>query len=312
MMHALRSTVAVLAAVVLASSCSSSSESTWSPTLPPAHDASVQEVLPTGSFLVEGSASLGDKPNFATLEGYVSFGDAPDGVDCTADFTAVDSRDGKTTKVQTVRAPGGPSWNRDLNGSDRWRDTADWNAPGALFMFWPSIVVSEFSIGIVPGAGENWLCGIPLMSRFTSLDASTDTTATLRFAYDKVDQSVAANQDRWVAAYLDAVGVKGRTRDRAASALTEFRGGPTRDSIMGSVLTIERQADGSVRIEQRNDAQDLLVSLTFTPTAERVVSAPAGVVPFYEQIARRSSGGKVDDEKIDQAIEKLEALLDEG
>ncbi len=308
-----RVTASILAAAIALSACSSSNDtpSTWSPAAPPERDTAVQAVLPTGSYLVEGSLTFDDGTTRTTIDGYVSFGADPDGVDCAAKFTTSELKNGSPVAVETVRAPGGPSWHRYLDGDDRWRDTADWVAPVAMLAFWPAIVVSDGSIGVVPGGGENWLCAIPLMGRFASLDAATDTTATLSLDAAKVQQTVEATHGRWIVAYVDAVGLDGEKRDRAAAALTEL-GLTSLIFAERMVFTITRQADGTLQIEQRDTKGGSVVTLLFTPTAEREITPPPGVVPFHDQLKTRAAGGDVDDERLDQALEEIEALIAEG
>jgi hypothetical protein len=258
-------------------------------------DLAVSDLLPKGSFYVTGLYNNAKVP-FSKIEGYVRYGDDPDGSDCEADYILTDVRRNaksspNATKQRSVHSTGQGSWYQDISDPDKlgeWLDSANPNSSQILMMFTPNLIVDDFGIGAVEGAGSGQLCSIPLMARIMSLDSGE-----LIFDTNRSLATINARIDRWLEGFVDATGLVGSERDRYIAELRELGGQPSYDEfIESSFIEINSSPDGSFEIVQSQISSGLVsVRLLFTPTPERYISPVSGVT-FFELIANevKSSG----------------------
>ena len=295
----MRRTILLLTAAVAVSACSSTS--TWTAPLPPDADPAVAAVMPKGTYTVSGGLTLGGKPVYE-LEGFVDFGTKPDGIKCESEHTITDvsaastaTKDGRQLVSRAVRAAGGPEWYADATGRDaesseqnlEWRDITDQGAPTLPLLFTPSIVASDLSNGVFQGAGNGWLCSIGVMPRFMQLDGER-----LVFDVDRVEAIMAAGRGRWIEQFLTAAGVSGRQYDDVAEKFADLTEVSYSSLIKDAHLVILNSADGSFEIVQfKNDKP--IVTLTFTPAEDRVVTAPEATT-FFERIAAEAESNGTD------------------
>ena len=288
--------------------CSTTTVSTWEPPVPPPVDAAVAALMPGGSYEVVGALVMQGKPTYA-IDGYVDFGSAPDGVACAAEYEVTDVRPDTTAELtvsRTVRAPGGPSWWADVSTHDpsvskrpvEWRESSDPSAAGLPLLFVPAIIASDFSPGVVEGAGNDHLCAIGVMPRFMRLtDEQPSSGARLAFDTALVEQTTLSARGRWVEEYLTAAGVTGETYDRAAAMFFELSKVSFQTLIKDTVVEMRNLDNGGFEIVQVREGKSML-TLTFTPAERRTITAPAAQT-FFERIASRT------------ATEGYDALLDE-
>lgn len=295
----MRRTILLLTAAVTISACSTTS--TWTASLPPDADPAVAAVMPKGTYTVSGVTSL-NQGDVYRLEGFVDFGIKPDGIDCEAEHTITDvsatsaaAKDGRQLVSHAVRAAGGPEWYADATGRDaessdknlEWRDVADATAPNFPLLFIPSIVASDLSNGVFEEAGNGWLCSIGVMPRFMQLDG-----ARLVFDAERVEATMTAGRSRWIEQFLAAAGVSGRQYDDMAEKFTDLTEASYSSLIKDTHLEITNLADGGFEILQfKNDKP--VVTLTFTPAEDRMVTAP-NATTFFERIAAEAESNGTD------------------
>jgi hypothetical protein len=265
----------------------------------PAPDAAVAELLPTGAYTVTGQLTVKTGPA-VRLEGFVDFGTAPDGTACEADSTVTDIRDdaaqSPVREVREVRRAGGPSWfqNRtDPAAPGEWVDIADPAAPGVVLLFVPAIIASEYSPGMLEGAGTGNLCSIGTMARFMTVDGDR-----LVFDTERTEAAVAAVRGRWVEQFVDALGLRGSRGSRIARELEEVSTPSYATLIRDTTIVIERTADDGFTLTQLRDGQPM-VELRFAPAADRAVETVGGLT-YFERIAE-----KVAKDGVDSALEEF-------
>lgn len=246
--------------------------------------------MPKGSYEVVGALVLNGKPAYA-LDGYVDFGSATDGVECAAEYEVADLRPDTTAEItisRTVRTPGDPSWWADVSDRDpyvsklpvEWRDTSDPAAPALPMLFAPAIIASDLSPGVIKGAGAGHLCAIGVMPRFTRLDDKQPSSGT-RLAFDETrsEQTTFAARGRWVEGYLTAAGLTGKKYDQAAEIYYEMSKISFKTIIANTVVDIRELNNGAFEIVQIRKGKPM-ITLTFTPTSNRTILAPAAQTYF--------------------------------
>ena len=275
--------------LLLLTACSTPNASTWVTPLPADIDKSVAALLPVGSFEVSGEyrTSTGSK---ITIEGYVNYGSLADGKDCEADYTLTNlTKNTEETPniaslVHVIHPKNGPAWFRNESNPtkpDRWHDSSSPYAPMLTMLFAPSIIASDFSPGILEGAGTGELCSIPVMPRFMNLEGD-------RLTFDKVKTNAAllAARARWVEKFIDATGLTGKDRDKYIKLLIELSLSeyPTLTKIMS--ITISKNENGQIEIEQtRDDSEGFMVVIRLTPTETRAVESVNGTT-YFDDVRR--------------------------
>jgi hypothetical protein len=279
----------------------SSVEATWEPPTPPAPNPQVTALMPQGAYTVLGGLVMSGEPVY-TLEGFVDFGTALDGTECSTEYDVTDVRPDTTatlTVSRTLRAPGGPSWSADVSAHDptisnlpvEWRDNSDPEAAGLPFLFTPSIIASDVSPGVVEGAGNDHICAIGVMPRFMRLaddePGSESAAGTSRLVFDasRADQTVRAARGRWVEKFVTTAGLTGAAYDTAAQAFFEVSVPSFQTLIKDTIIEIRALDEGGFEIVQLRDGKPIL-TLSFTPAEPRTITAPSAV-PYFDRIAAR-------------------------
>ena len=280
-----------LLSVVTLSACGTESPAPTKPAKPEATesvtiDSAVSALLPQGAFTVTGALSNSKGPA-TTIDGYVKYGTDPDGKDCEADYTLTDvSAEASTseiaTKQRSVRVAGATSWHQDISNPAKpgeWLDNADPNSAQITLLFAPNLITDDYGLGPVDGAGTGELCAIPMMARIMQL-----ANGELVYNPERAAATVKARSDRWLEGFIHAVGVTGADRRKAIDVLAEV-GRPSFDNIMDrSVIKVTKNVDGSYEIAQLiMENGRVLISLLFTPTAERVIQPVSGK-PFFAKV----------------------------
>ena len=298
-----------LLSVVTLSACGTQDPAPTKPAKPEAAesttiDSTVAALLPRGAFVITGALNNLKGP-VTTINGYVKYGTDPDGKDCEADYTLTDVRaeastSESATKQRSVRSAGATSWHQDISNPAKpgeWLDNADPNSRPITLLFAPNLITDDFGFGPVDGAGTGELCAIPMMARIMQL-----TNEELVYSTERAAATVNARLDRWLEGYIDAVGVTGADRQKAIDVLAKV-GRPSFGNIMDrSVIKVTMNDDGSYEIAQLiKENGRVLISLLFTPTAERVIEPVSGK-PHFE---------KVTEEVENSGLTPLEFLLRE-
>lgn len=277
--------------LLLLTACTSAS--TWQTPEPGAVDNAVAAALPQGTFTVTGTHNLGrDSKNPGPeilLDGYVDFGSAPDGADCSAEYRITSTpRDPSSppelSSIRSVRTAGGPTWIRDESNPGKpgeWSDLADPDTQVILFLFIPAVMSAGLGVGVDEGAGTGLLCSIPTIARFMTLDGEK-----LLFDPKRADATTLTLTSRWLEAYIDAAGVTGSKRDKFLKQAMEMAR-PSFDTFMrnGRGITITTDPDGTVEILHRSpETNAILIHLTFTPTTPRAVER-VNADTYFERVA---------------------------
>ena len=270
--------------ILTLTACGSPAASTWVTPLPADIDKNVTEILPVGSFEVSGEyiAPSGTK---TTIKGYVNYGSLADGKDCEADYmlTNVTENTEQTpsiaTLVHVIHPKNGPAWFRnesDANKPGRWYDSSSPMAPMITMLFAPSIVASDFSPGILEGAGTGELCSLPVIPRFMDLEGDR-----LTFNEVKTKAAALAARARWVEKFIDATGLTGSEREKYIKLLLEISEADYSTLTKGMSLTINKNDNGQIEIKQlRDDTEGFMVVIRLTPTETRGVEKVNGVNYF--------------------------------
>ena len=280
-----------LLSVVMLSACGTQDPAPTKPAKPEAAesstiDSAVAALLPQGAFTVTGALNNLKGPA-TTIDGYVKYGTDPDGKDCEADYTLTDVRaeastSEAATKQRSVRSAGATSWHQDISDPAKpgeWLDNADPNSAQIVLLFAPNMITDDYGFGPIDGAGTGELCAIPMMARIMQL-----TNGELEYNTERAAATVKARLDRWNEGYIDAVGVTGINRQKVNNVFAEL-GRPSFDNIMDrSVIKVTKNDDGSYEIAQLiKENGRVLISLLFTPTAERVIEPVSGK-PYFEKV----------------------------
>ena len=270
--------------ILTLTACGSPAASTWVTPLPADIDKNITEILPIGSFEVSGEyiAPSGSK---TTINGYVNYGLLDDGKDCEADYmlTNVTENTEQTpniaTLVHVIHPKNGPAWFRNESDSTkpgRWYDSSSPMAPMITMLFAPSIVASDFSPGILEGAGTGELCSLPVIPRFMNLEGDR-----LTFNEVKTKAAVLAARARWVEKFIDATGLTGSDREKYINLLIELSLGDYSNLTKGMSITITKKDNGQIEIKQlRDDTEGFMVVIRLTPTETRGVDKVNGVIYF--------------------------------
>ena len=254
----------------------------------PEPDSTVAEMLPTGTYTVSGQLTLNEVPE-VKIEGFVDFGTAPDGAACEADSTITDIRTDATQspirEVREVHTAGGPTWLQDRTdptAPGMWVDSADPGAPGVLLLFFPAMIASELSSGILEGAGTGNLCSIGTMARFMTLDGDR-----LAFDAERTAATSAASRGRWVGQFVGALGLRGSRASTFATKLTEIATPSYGLLIQDTTIVIERtEGDGFTLTQIRKSEGTPSVQLRFTRAEDRVVETVLGLT-YFERVAAK-------------------------
>jgi hypothetical protein len=265
----------------------------------PSPDAAVAAMLPTGAYTVSGQLTL--KSGAATkLEGFVDFGTAPDGAACEADSTITDIRADATQspirEVREMHTAGGPTWFQDRSdpaAPGEWVDIADPAAPGVLLLFVPAIIASDYSPGMLEGAGTGNLCSIGTMARFMTVDGDQ-----LVFDVDRTEAAVTAVRGRWVEQFVDALGLRGSRASTIATKLAEISTPTYGTLIRDTTIVIERIEDEGFTLTQIREGTPM-VELRFTRAEDRVVETVGGLT-YFERVA-----AKVEKDGVESALEEF-------
>ena len=270
----------------------------------PEPDSTVAEMLPTGTYTVSGQLTLNEVPE-VKIEGFVDFGTAPDGAACEADSTITDIRTDGTLdpirgvrEVREVRTAGGPTWLQDRTdptAPGMWVDSADPGAPGVMLLFFPAMIASELSSGILEGAGTGNLCSIGTMARFMTLDGDR-----LAFDAERTVATSAARQGRWAGKFVDALGLRGSRASMFATKLAELATPSYGSLLQGTTIVIERtEGDGFTLTQIRKGDWTPSVQLRFTRAEDRVVETVGGLT-YFERVA-----AKVEKDGVESALDEF-------
>lgn len=242
-----------------------------------------------GSFEVSGEyrTSTGSK---ITLEGYVSYGSLSDGKDCEADYTLTNvTKNTEETPniaslVHVIHPKNGPAWYRNESNpaqSGRWYDSSSPMAPMLTMLFAPSIFASDFSPGILEGAGTGELCSIPLMPRFMNIEGDN-----LIFDKVKTKAAVLAARARWAEKFIDATGLTGKDRDKYIKLLLEVSESDYSTLTKGMSITISKNINGQIEIKElREDTEGFMVVIRLTPTETRTVEQ-VNEITYFDDVSK--------------------------
>jgi hypothetical protein len=277
-------TTRVVALTVALAAVAACSTKPWEPAALPPADSAVTALLPTGTYTFTGGLTIDSGP-VTQADGFVDFGTAADGADCESDYTLTDVKADSSTSVQKVRGvrtAGRPSFYQDLTDESKpgeWMDIADPQTGGIILLFVPAIITSDFSHGPADNAGNGNLCSIGVMPRFMSVE-----NGTLIFDAERTATVVEATRGNWTASYLDALGLKGRKRNKIAEELNAITI-PTFDTLTrDTVVEISKNADGGFTLTQTKEDKPI-VELVFTPAPDRTV-APIDAPTYFERVAK--------------------------
>jgi len=252
-------------------------------------------MLPNGPYDVTGVTRMGreDSDTQFELSGFVDFGAAADGTECEADYrvkdVSIDHVGGKQTVVLTRRTAGGPSWSADASKLDpgasdstlAWEDSSNPSQVGFPVFFIPSLIAMGATPGVVPHAGTDWICSIGVMPRFVRAVGEYIVLDAPR-----VRQTVRAAAGQWAEGFFTAAGAKDNSYSTLAAewVASDFSGF---DSLEPQLkIKVERLEGGVLKITQLLHGFDNVV-LTFTPAADREVTAPVAKT-YFENIAERA------------------------
>lgn len=291
-----------ISALLLLTACSGTS--TWQAAEPEATNTAVAAMLPQGTFRVVGEWRDHESQIVSSIEGYVSFGAAPDGADCESEYTLTAGQRGVeaewlTTKQRWVRTAGGPAWLRDESNPGSpgtWYDHLAPDAPSLPFM--PGWDISPNASLAVEGAGAGALCAIPVAARYMSpAPLPEQATESLDNDVDELvyDQRRAAaifvaGEERWWEKVVDAAGITGTRRDEALKKLTEGLW-TVAYALSKRRVVISRENDNIVMTEYTKLGPcenciegELVLRLTFTSTAPRPVERVVADT-FFERVS---------------------------
>lgn len=270
--------------ILTLTACGSPTKSTWVTPLPADIDKNVTDILPVGSFEVSGEYGTPSGIK-TTIKGYVNYGSLADGKDCEADYmlTNVTKNTEQTpsiaSSVHVIHPKNGPAWFRNESNATipgRWYDSSSPMAPMITMLFAPSIVASDFSPGILEGAGTGELCSLPVIPRFMNLAGDR-----LTFNEVKTKAAVLAARARWVEKFIDATGLTGSDRDKYINLLLELSLGSYSTLTKGMSITITKNDNGQIEIKQlREDTEGFMVVILLTPTETRRIEQVKGITYF--------------------------------
>ena len=296
----MRRILSLLTATIAISACSATSTSKWSAPLPPDADPAVAAVIPKGTYTVTGGMNMLPEGGFMyELAGFVDFGTEPDGRECEAAYTTAVARrfsataeDGAVLATRGVRTAGETERyavtserGKDINEKGlEWRDAEDPSAGYLPMLFYPSVIASDGSSGVLEGAGNGLLCSIGVIPRFMQIDGDR-----LVFDAERVEAVMAAKNGRHVAQLLGTLEVSGSRHDRIAESLTELYGIGLDPGMGDPYLTLSNTTDGGFEIVQFYLGKPI-VTLTFAPAEDRVVPAPDGPT-YFERLAEKAKRG---------------------
>jgi hypothetical protein len=275
--------------LLLLTACSTPNASTWVTPLPADIDKSVAALLPVGSFEVSGEyrTATGSK---ITIEGYVNYGSLADGKDCEADYTLTNvTKNTEETPniaslVHVIHPKNGPAWFRNESNPTqpgRWYDSSSPMAPMLTMLFAPSIVASDFSPGILEGAGTGELCSIPVMPRFMNIEGD-------KLIFDKVKTKAAvlAARARWAEKFIDATGLTGKDRDKYIKLLIELSLSDYSTLTKEMSITISKNEKDQIEIKQTSDdSEGFMVVIRLTPTETRAVE-PVNGTTYFDDVSK--------------------------
>jgi hypothetical protein len=275
--------------LLLLTACSTPNASTWVTPLPADIDKSVAALLPVGSFEVSGEyrTSTGSK---ITLEGYVNYGSLTDGKVCEADYTLTNvTKNTEETPniaslVHVIHPKNGPAWYRNESiptQPGRWYDSSSPYAPILTMLFAPSIVASDFSPGILEGAGTGELCSIPVMPRFMNIEGDN-----LIFDKVKTKAAVLAARARWAEKFIDATGLTGKDRDKYIKLLLEVSESDYSTLTKEMSITISKNEKDQIEIKQTSDdSEGFMVVIRLTPTETRAVEQ-VNEITYFDDVSK--------------------------
>jgi hypothetical protein len=275
--------------LLLLTACSTPNASTWVTPLPADIDKSVAALLPVGSFEVSGEyrTSTGGK---ITLEGYVKYGSLADGKDCEADYTLnnltknTEETPNVASLVRVIHPKNGPAWYRNESNPTqpgRWYDSSSPMAPMLTMIFAPSIVASDFSPGILEGAGTGELCSIPVMPRFMNIEGDN-----LIFDKVKTKAAVLAARARWAEKFIDATGLTGKDRDKYIKLLLEVSESDYSTLTKEMSITISKNEKDQIEIKQTSDeSEGFMVLIRLTPTETRAVEQ-VNEITYFDDVSK--------------------------
>jgi hypothetical protein len=275
--------------LLLLTACSKPNASTWVTPLPADIDKSVAALLPVGSFEVSGEyrTATGSK---ITIEGYVNYGSLSDGKDCEADYTLnnVTKNTEETPNiarlVHVIHPKNGPAWYRDESNPTqpgRWYDNSSPMAPMLTMLFAPSIVASDFSPGILEGAGTGEICSIPVMPRFMNIEGDN-----LIFDKVKTKAAVQAARARWAEKFIDATGLTGKDRDKYIKLLLEVSESDYSTLTKEMSITISKNEKDQIEIKQTSDdSEGFMVVIRLTPTETQAVEQ-VNEITYFDDVSK--------------------------
>jgi hypothetical protein len=275
--------------LLLLTACSTPNASTWVTPLPADIDKSVAALLPVGSFEVSGEyrTSTGSK---ITIEGYVKYGTLADGKDCEADYTLnnvtknTEETPNVASLVHVIHPKNGPAWYRNESNPTqpgRWYDSSSPMAPMLTMLFAPSIVASDFSPGILEGAGTGELCSIPVMPRFMNIEGDN-----LIFDKVKTKAAVLAARARWAEKFIDATGLTGEDRDKYIKLLLEVSESDYSTLTKEMSITISKNEKEQIEIKQTSDGSEgFMVVIRLTPTETRAVEQ-VNEITYFDDVSK--------------------------
>ena len=271
--------------LLLVTACGSPEASKWVAPLPGEIDEKVVEVLPIGSFAVSGEYVTATR-TVTKIEGYVNYGALADGADCEADYMLTNVTNGNAEDptianlVHVIHPKNGPAWYRNETNAakpDKWHDSSSPMAPMITLLFAPSIVASDFTPGVLEGAGTGELCIIPVIPRFMNLEGDR-----LTFDKTKTKAAVLAGRSRWVEKFIDATSLTGSTRDKFIKLFIEVSKSDYSTLTKGMYLTITKN-NGQIEIKQQRDGTEgFAVVIRLTPTEPRSVQKINDTIYFED------------------------------
>jgi hypothetical protein len=148
-------------------------------------------------------------------------------------------------------------------------------------LFAPSIVASDFSPGILEGAGTGELCSIPVMPRFMNIEGDN-----LIFDKVKTKAAVLAARARWAEKFIDATGLTGKDRDKYIKLLLEVSESDYSTLTKEMSITISKNEKDQIEIKQTSDdSEGFMVVIRLTPTETRAVEQ-VNEITYFDDVSK--------------------------
>ena len=186
--------------------------------------------------------------------------------------------------VHVIHPKNGPAWYRNESNPTqpgRWYDSSSPMAPMLTMLFAPSIVASDFSPGILEGAGTGELCSIPVMPRFMNIEGDN-----LIFDKVKTKAAVLAARARWAEKFIDATGLTGEDRDKYIKLLLEVSESDYSTLTKEMSITISKNEKEQIEIKQTSDGSEgFMVVIRLTPTETRAVEQ-VNEITYFDDVSK--------------------------